>query len=181
MNYEFKIDINISANSREEYREKLIMLFLKEKHGTLDDVNYYYYTVERLSDGNVIYLKRPTSLNKGVDFEVRVSNVQFRFGKYGNEISTGNRPSHSDIFDDLRVKKAESEEEYNNLFKLITKIYKCENVSPNEMNMLNFSKGISVEIILYVLKWLFIEQDITYWNRSGREMLYNGICDLWEE
>ena len=42
MNHEFKIVINISANSREEYREKLIMLFLKENHGTLDDVNYYY-------------------------------------------------------------------------------------------------------------------------------------------
>lgn len=181
MNNEFNIEINISANSREEYREKLIILFLKEKHGTLNDVNYYYYTVEKLSDGNVIYLKRPTALNKGVDFEVRVSNVQFRFGKYGNIISTGNRPSHNDIFDDLRIKKAESEKEYSKLFKFITRIYKCEVITLDEMNMLHFSKGISVEVILYVLKWLFIEQDITYWNRSGREMLYNEICDLWEE
>lgn len=181
MNHEFKIDVNILANSREEYREKLIKLFLEEKHGTLNDVNYYYYTVEKLSDGNVIYLKRPTSLNKGVDFEVRVSNVQFRFGKYGNIISTGNRPSHNDILNDLKIKKAESKEEYNNLFKIITKIYKCEKFTFNEINILHFTKGKSVEIILYVLKWLFIEQDITYWNRSGREMLYSEIYNLWED
>lgn len=181
MNNIFNIEEHISANSREQYREKLIKLFLKEQHGTIKDVNYYHYTVEKLSDGNVIYLKRPTALNKGMDFEVRVSNIQFRYGKYGNIISTGNRPSHNDIFEDLKAKKYESEQEFLQLLPLITKVYNCEDVLPDEIKTLHFSRGVSVEIILYVLKWLFIEQDITYWNRSGREMLYKKICDLWDD
>lgn len=28
------------------------------------------------------------------------------------------------------------------------------------------------------LKWLFIEQDVTYWNRSGRTMLYKSLSKL---
>ena len=181
MEHKFYISANISATSREGYRRELIGLFLDERHGSIEDVNYYFYVVEKLSDGNEIYLKRPTALNKGMDFEVRVSNVQFRYGKYGNIISTGNRPSHRDILDDLRLKKSESEMSYKKLFDLITKVYHCEEVSYDEMSQFNFAKGVSVEIILYVLKWLFIEQDITYWNRSGREMLFKGICDLWAE
>ena len=29
----------------------------------------------------------------------------------------------------------------------------------------------SVEIVLLALKWLFIEQDVVYWNDSGRKKL----------
>jgi hypothetical protein len=32
-----------------------------------------------------------------------------------------------------------------------------------------------IEIILLAIKWLFIEQDITYWNWSGRDMLWGHI------
>lgn len=32
-----------------------------------------------------------------------------------------------------------------------------------------------IEIILLALKWLFIEQDFTYWNNSGRFMLYDTL------
>ena len=33
----------------------------------------------------------------------------------------------------------------------------------------------SVEIVLLALKWLFIEQDVVYWNDSGREKFYNRL------
>lgn len=170
--------VSIVAQSREEYREKLISLFLKEKHGSLHEVTYYYYYVDTLEDGNRIYLKRPTQLNKGVDFEVRVSGVNFRYGKYGNIISTGNRPSHNDIFEDLCLKRDEDIRKFEILIKLITKIYDCRDISPEEHQNCRFQRGLSTELILKVLKWLFIEQDITYWNRSGREMLYSGIAAL---
>lgn len=178
MEKNFRIKKKFFETTRERYRSKIITLFLKEEHGSINNVNYYYYTVEKLSDGNEIFLKRPTSLNKGFDFEVRVSNVQFRYGKRGNIISTGNRPSHKDILKDLQLKKNESAQLYKDLFGLITKIYKCENVTLAEMQKINLTKGHSIEIILNVLKWLFIEQDITYWNRSGREMLYQEICKI---
>lgn len=102
---EYTKDISINGHSREEYREKLISLFLQEKHGSSSDVTYYYYYVDTLQDGSQIYLQRPTQLNKGVDFEVRVLGVNFRYGKYGNIISTGNRPSHNDILNDLQLKR----------------------------------------------------------------------------
>lgn len=169
--------VKIKAFSREEYREKLISIFLKEEHGSIVDTSYYYYYVEELSDGNYIYLKRPTALNKGVDFEVRVSNVQFRFGKKGNIIATGNRPSHKDILKDLYLKKEESIEKYLVLIQLITKVFKCEEITDEDISLVSFEVGLSVELTLFTLKWLFIEQDITYWNRSGREMLYNKIME----
>lgn len=35
-----------------------------------------------------------------------------------------------------------------------------------------------IAIILLAIKWLFIEQDITYWNWSGRNMLYNQLIEM---
>lgn len=32
--------------------------------------------------------------------------------------------------------------------------------------------------ILKTLRWLFIEQDVTYWSGSGRQMLFNGILGI---
>lgn len=40
---------------------------------------------------------------------------------------------------------------------------------------LHFNVGQPIETILKVVKWLFIEQDVTYWNWSGRSMLYSGL------
>ena len=41
-----------------------------------------------------------------------------------------------------------------------------------------FNSGYSPELILKLVKWLFIEQDIRDWNTSGRAMLMNGINDI---
>jgi hypothetical protein len=38
-----------------------------------------------------------------------------------------------------------------------------------------FHQGFPVEMVLKILKWLFIEQDITYWNYDGRQMLRMAI------
>jgi hypothetical protein len=38
--------------------------------------------------------------------------------------------------------------------------------------------GIKIEIILKIVKWPFIEHDITYWSFSGRAMLYNGLKNV---
>ena len=177
---EYSINTTIKATDREGYRYKLITLFLNEKHGSSKEVMSYLYYVETLSDGRRIYLKRPTALNKGVDFEVRVENQQFRYGKYGNIISTGNRPSHSDIITDLTNKKKENSRSFILLKNLVTKVYNCQDISEDEINNCVFKGGMPTEMLLLVLKWLFIEQDITYWNRSGREMLYNGLLEVWE-
>ena len=178
---EYSISTTIKATDREGYRYKLITLFLNEKHGSSKEVMSYLYYVETLSDGRRIYLKRPTALNKGVDFEVRVENQQFRYGKYGNTISTGNRPSHSDIITDLANKKKENSRSFALLKDLVAKVYNCQDITKDEINNCDFKGGMPTEMLLLVLKWLFIEQDITYWNRSGREMLFNGLLEVWDK
>lgn len=174
------ITTTIAAESRKEYREKLIKLFLEEEPGSAREVTEYFYFVDSDDAGHRIYLKRPTALNKGVDFEVRVEGVQFRLGKYNNVISTGNRPSHGDIYDDLARKKEEDPAQFANLKEVFDNIHDCREVSVEEFSTFTFNSGISVELLMKCLKWLFIEQDITYWNRSGREMLYNGLGELWD-
>lgn len=177
---ETKKTVSINASSREEYHRQLIMLFLEEEHGTSEEWNYYDYYVETGENGKKIYLHRPAYKNKGMDFEVRVEDYQFRYGKYGNVISSGNRPSHSEIWNDVHEKVVENPGDGQKLKELITDIYNCE--EPNEalMDSCHFTTGLPLDLLLYTIKWLFIEQDMTYWNQSGREMNYNGLMEIWE-
>ena len=38
--------------------------------------------------------------------------------------------------------------------------------------------GWDYEVLLKLLRWLFIEQDVTYWSGNGREMLYSAILSI---
>lgn len=178
---ETAIEKTIAGASREEFRMNLINLFLNEKHGDTMETTYYYYYVERANDGTEIFLKRPTQLNKGVDFEVRVKGINFRYGKKGNIISTGNRPSHGDIINDLKLKRENNKDKFEILKSLITSVYQCEDIDSLSLGDCIFDVGLPIDLLLRVFKWLFIEQDITYWNKSGREMFYNAIMKLWEK
>lgn len=177
---ETQLTVTIKASSREEYHKKLIMLFLEEKHGTSQEWNYYYYYVETGKNGKRVYLKRPAYKNKGMDFEVRVEDYQFRYGKYNNIISTGNRPKHDEIWDDVYNKVVENPEDGQKLRVLITQVYNCEEPNEDIINSCHFTTGLPLDLLLYAIKWLFIEQDMTYWNQSGREMNYNGLMKVWE-
>lgn len=177
---ETQLTVTIKASSREEYHKKLIMLFLEEKHGTSQEWNYYYYYVETGKNGKRVYLKRPAYKNKGMDFEVRVEDYQFRYGKYNNIISTGNRPKHDEIWNDVYNKVVENPEDGQKLRVLITQVYNCEEPNEDIINSCHFTTGLPLDLLLYAIKWLFIEQDMTYWNQSGREMNYNGLMKVWE-
>lgn len=136
--------------------------------------------IETGKNGKRIYLHRPAYKNKGMDFEVRVEDYQFRYGKYGNVISSGNRPSHSEIWNDVHDKVVGNPVDGIKLKALITKIYNCEEPKEEEIEACHFTEGLSLDLLLYTIKWLFIEQDMTYWNQSGREMNYNGLMKIWE-
>jgi len=177
---ETKKTVAIKANSREDYHKQLIMMFLEEKHGSSKEWNYYYYYVETGENGKRVYLQRPAYKNKGMDFEVRVEDYQFRYGKYENVISSGNRPSHREIRNDVQKKVAENAKDGEKLKGLITKIYNCEEFTLKEIHSCNFTTGLPLDLLLYTIKWLFIEQDMTYWNQSGREMNYTGLMEVWE-
>lgn len=172
--------VSIKASTREEYHKQLIMLFLEEKHGTSQEWNYYDYFVETGKNGKRVYLHRPAYKNKGMDFEVRVEDYQFRYGKHDNVISSGNRPRHSEIQEDVHRKIEENPEDGQKLKALITQVYNCEEPNEDAINACRFKTGLPLDLLLYTIKWLFIEQDMTYWNQSGREMNYNGLMEIWE-
>ncbi len=164
---EIEINLTIKGNTRRELRNVTILEFLKEKEGYWKDgikhVTRYKYYVETLKDERRIYLLRPTFLNKGIDFQVWVERMNEEEDK---------RPSHKDIFYDLEIKQKENLEEFKLLMKAITDVWHCQ--EPGEVlrnKDFNFKKGFTAEMLLKILKWLFIEQDITYWNYDGRTML----------
>lgn len=165
------------CGTREEIRRQVITKFLDEIPGTGkgDDCSKYIYKVETLSDGAHVFLRRPATLNKGMDFTVHVENLRFR------EKGMPDMPSHDDVIEDLTKKRDSNPEEYQKVKIIIDKLYKCQKVDNHEYTNLSFSTGFPIEAILKSIKWLFIEQDVTYWNWSGRNMLYsalkeNGLC-----
>ena len=64
------------------------------------------------------------------------------------------------------------------MFQYIDSVFNCKEIESEWFDEFSFTTGKSVELILKVIKWFFIEQDITYWNYSGRNMLMNGIREI---
>ena len=168
------VNINIRSQERVALRNELISEFLGELPGTGkgDLTSQYEYIVEKLNCGNEVYISRPATLNKGFDFTVHVRGIQFRAGRLAD------MPRHSDIVEDIEQKLKENPSLKNDLRDSIDLLYRCKNVPDNLINALSFKSGHHIEVILYSIKWLFIEQDITYWNWSGRNMFYSKLMEL---
>jgi len=168
---EYHIEFDLRFNSRENLMKKAVETFISEKPGYWKDgkkhVTRFKYFVEKVKDGRRIYLFRPTFLNKGIDFQVFVERLFDEKDK---------KPSHKNIFADLEIKKEENPKGMSELSKAIDRVWNCE--EPDEVLKdlkVDFRKGFPVELLLKILKWLFIEQDITYWNYDGRGMLRMAI------
>ena len=147
--------------SREEIRKKVINAFLEELPGERYE---YWYEVETLSDGRKIFLRRPTR-RFDFDFKIIVEGMSVK-------------GTHGDIVNDLKDKRSENEEKFKLLMKAINEIYdgKDVNVAIEYFN-LNFESGLSVELLLKLLKWMFILEDVYYWNYKGRQKLMDAIKD----
>ena len=96
-------ELTLNDKDKVSLRNKAVLRFLSEKGGYVKDgikhVTNYRYNVELLKNGNKVFLLKPTWLNKGIDFQVMVE--KFDNGKDA-------RPSHKDIFEDLKRKKQEN-------------------------------------------------------------------------
>ena len=134
----------------------------------------YRYFVESLSGGNRIYLERPGRLNKGCDFVIYIENHIL----YKNR--NDKPPKHEFLLDDLRIKKESlGSEDWTQLLNSIKLIYDLDFFENSYENIRQLpSIGEDYELILKLVRWFFIEQDITYWSKSGREMLFNAILDI---
>lgn len=165
----------LPSGSRADKRFSLITHFMQEEpgHGNGDAASRYWYNVE--SYGNYsIYLLRPTQLNKGFDFTVNISGLAFKKQRIYHS------PSHNDIITALESCKICYPESYPLVASAIRDIYACNDTALSEIHagFLDYASAEHpIQIILLAIKWLFMEQDCAYWNYSGRQMLFNALCE----
>ena len=168
-----QINYTLPITNRLQMRKDVINLFAAELPGTGtgNNASRYEYKVEQYQSYNIV-LKRPANLNKGFDFTVNIIGLQFKkTRRYSN-------PSHNDIITALSYCKSNNQNYHAVIVPIINDIFNCENVNLGNsgFNFIDFAgQSHPIEIILLALKWLFIEQDFTYWNNSGRYMLYNTL------
>lgn len=137
---------------------------------------YVSWVVDELDDGTPVFLIRPAWLNKGYDFKACVE---------GWDDSLNPAPSHDDIYSDLYWKREHDDwNSFETICKAVLDIH--DGASPQAVladyrDDFDFTVGRTPESLLKPLPWLFIEQDIRYWNYEGRnrtiekvEQLYDG-------
>jgi len=156
--------------NRKVIRNNIVDLFKEEKagSGTGNNSTRTIYCVEKISD-EIIFLKRPAVLNNGFDFEIHTKTKQF-----GSRIKT--MPRHKDIIELLKQLKVDDLKIFQKTKEIINEIYHC-----NEENICTIKykiNNIEIETILKLIKWLFLEQDVTYWHFSGRKMFYDGLANV---
>jgi hypothetical protein len=136
----------------------------------------YRYNVEACASGRRVYLVRPAFLNKGFDFQVNVEGL-VKVVKIAKG-STREMPSHADLIHDIRSKLGKRPKDADVLFQGVGAIFDCG--EPAEIikqipGLGAFTEGWPVDQLLYIIKWLMIEQDVTYWLYTGRDMLMSSI------
>src|SRR5260221_14617610 len=80
----------VKPTRREQLKQVAEVWLLEEEYSK------YRYDVEICQDGRRVYLTRPTNLNKGFDFEIKLEGFVSLISKRRSE-----RPSHKDVIADL--------------------------------------------------------------------------------
>jgi hypothetical protein len=139
--------------TRKEIRDRVVLKFLEEQPGTK-----YRYLVETLSDSRKMFLLRPTR-RFDFDFKIEVENWHLR-------------GTHEEILTDLKRKRRNNPRDFPKLMQVIRAIHTGDDV---DQTLLVYKEarfpGIETELLLKLLKWMFILEDIYYWNYKGRDKL----------
>jgi hypothetical protein len=159
--------------TRDEIVKKVVTIFIDAESSQRGHGIKFRYHVEDLSTGEQLFIFRPAGLNKwNFDFKVEVLE---EFG-----LGSG---THDEIKSDFKNKQKEKPQKYRDLLTALTVLYNC---SENDIGRLlgnypelqkSFQTGAEVDVLLKVVKWMFIMEDIVYWNYKGRAMLYNAITE----
>lgn len=167
------IEINGSL-ARHKIVKEVVNTFIKVEYRKKGKGIVFRYPVENLPDGQ-LFISRPGH-KKNFDFKVEVV--------MGHGLGEG---SHIEIAEDLRKKEEENPQKFNDLLNAIAEIYHCSESNVNTVLRKyrniekSFSTGAKVEVILKVVKWLFIMEDIVYWDNEGRAFLYNFLTYVAKE
>lgn len=154
--------------ARHKIVEKVVNTFIKTEYCKKGKGIAFRYPVENLPEGQ-LFIARPGH-KKNFDFKVDVIR-DFGLGE----------GSHIELAQDLRNKKKEDKQKFEDLLDAVTEIYNCsendvDKVLVNYPNLgVSFKTGAKVEVILKVIKWLFIMEDIVYWDNEGRAFLFNFL------
>lgn len=180
-----QIKKTLTSTTRENIRKEITGWFLDEKCGTNQQVSRYEYIVEEFLIGDLkyeIYLRRPAFKNKGMDFVISVRRFKKRTFKHGDSKWSYreelNRPSFESIYEALKniqggidvsayLKSVYDTSTILDTSTIPDVLIKIRKISKN------FEMHLAVAILLF--KWFFIEQDCTYWNYSGRELLHKEL------
>lgn len=171
-NHEGKINIPVGYD-RKKIRAYIASIFCKEEPGTGKEElrSVYKYIVEE-TDRNNLYIKRPTRM-MSMDFTIHVENIRFR-----EKGGVKTQPSHAEIINDLSLKKNDNFNEYEKISKVLKDIYCCFPIDEEVLNSISLEAGLlTPQEVCLTVKWLFIEQDMMYWNYSGRAMFYNALLE----
>ena len=177
---------NNFEQDRKNIRDSIVDLFKTERAGKGQGSNStrVMYCMEKTFNNEIIYLQRPAYLNKGFDFTVNVKNYNFKAPTVINPNRLTHTPRHDSIFYLLDLIKNSNMNDFCLIQTTIDKIYFCEDptnlLQQSQFQSLNnkYISGVEYETLLKVIKWLFIEQDITYWSFSGRKMFYKGLKNV---
>ncbi len=164
------LTLNVEGLNREQIRSKILRTWEAESSGS----GKYRYDVEQCSDGSKIYLIRPANLNKGCDFVI-VSENYLKW-KNGND----KPPKHKDVFNSITHLFCEDKSLKDGFSGAVERIYACENIDKvlSDHPILLSTLKCEAERVLKLLKWMWIEQDITYWTGKGRQMLKKHVDEL---
>ena len=162
----------VMATSKSDARQKVVKAFLKEACGSKDETSRYEYNVEKYKAYKSV-LKRPGVFKKGFDFTVIIRGLYFKKNKrYEN-------PSFEDIIKALKYAKKNYSADYKYVEKEINNIFNVGQYDFSKIQHINFkdyeNKEYPIAIILLAIKWLFISEDISYWNWAGRNMFMDSL------
>jgi hypothetical protein len=115
---------------------------------------------------------RPANLNKGCDFVI----VSENFLKFMN--GNDKPPKHKDIVNIIREILREDIALKKDLRDAINRVYNCESIDDVLSKYKRLLKAPKCERLLKLLKWMWIEQDVTYWTGDGRQMLKSHIDEI---
>jgi len=158
----------LSRNSRQALKRGFARVWLRERR-----YHKYKYVVETCFDGTRVYLTRPARFNQGIDFQVWAQSPVDREGKQKKL-----RPSYKWLVRDLRRKLRKRPRLRRELYRAIGEIFDCReprDIVRRHPRLQVLSGGASFEVTMCLLKWLFIEQDLTYWLGTGRNRLMRYI------
>jgi hypothetical protein len=151
---------------RHKIVKKAVDTFIETEHNQKGAGINFRYPVENVGSRGTIYIKRPGK-KKNFDFKVEVTE------KHG--IGAG---KHGDICHAVCELKKADERAFKRFWEVLHAVYKCRESDVAEA--LGRSKSRArlkrkyVEL-LKIIKWMFVMEDILYWDNEGRAFLFNVL------